>query len=92
MNKLRRAAALRYDPEQDSAPLLVAAGTGFLGEQLEKKAREYQIPVVKDESLAEVLTGLDIGREIPPYLYQLVAEVIAFVMKTDSRYKTDKGS
>lgn len=87
MKNIRRAAALRYDRKIDTAPLLLAAGEGLVGEQIEKIARENRIPVVKDDNLAKVLTGLDVGTEIPPHLYQVVAEVLVYVMQVDSRYE-----
>ncbi|ATW28542.1 flagellar biosynthesis [Candidatus Formimonas warabiya] len=87
MKKVRRAAALRYDRKTDRAPVLVAAGEGLIGEQIEKIARENQVPVVQDHSLAEALVQLDVGREIPPHLYQVVAEVLVYVMKVDGRYR-----
>jgi len=50
-------------------------------------AREYNIPVEKDPILAEALGQLDVGEEIPPELYKVVAEILAFIMETDRNYK-----
>lgn len=94
MRKIRRAVALNYDRKIHTAPLIVAAGEGLVGERIEKIAREHQVPVVKDENLAKALTHLEIGTEIPSHLYQLVAEVLVYVMQVDERYasKVRKGS
>jgi len=86
MRKIRRAAALRYDRKINSAPLIVAAGEGLVAQRIEKIARENQVPVVKNDDLVQALTSLEVGTEIPPDLYQLVAEVLAYVMQVDKRY------
>lgn len=83
--KPKAAAALSYDPEKDAAPQLVAAGRGRLAEMIENLAREHGVPVYRNPELAFTLTGLGIGREIPPALYQVVAEVIAWVYKLERK-------
>jgi len=85
--KIKAAAALSYDPEKDSAPQVVAAGRGRLAELIENTARENKVPVYRNEPLALTLTGLGAGREIPPELYQAVAEIIAWVYTTELKLK-----
>lgn len=74
------AAALKYQPGEQSAPLLLAAGRGHLAERIVETARTSGVPVQEDPQLAQILCSLKIGQEIPPELYQAVAEVLAFVM------------
>jgi flagellar biosynthesis protein len=89
---IKKAVALRYAPgDKAAAPTVVAKGKGVLAESILEKAREHGIPVQEDKSLVEVLSKLDIDQEIPPELYQLVAEVLSFVYRSDSRLRGGKG-
>ncbi len=81
IEKRRKAAALRYVPEKDTAPRIVAKGTGTIAEKILSIAREHNIPLRDDPQLVEVLSALDLYEEIPPDLYKAVAEVLAFVYK-----------
>lgn len=80
----RRAAALRYDPERDGAPRLVARGEGHIAERILEIARHEGIPIQENAPLVDVLSRLDLEREIPPELYRVVAEVIAFVFRVQA--------
>ncbi len=80
--KPKTAIALSYDPE-DEAPKVIASGKGFLADKIIEKAKEANIPLHKDEKLAETLSKLEIGDMIPPQLYDVVAEVLLFVDKMD---------
>lgn len=77
----RRAAALQYEPDRDEAPRLVARGEGHVAERILEIAREHGIPVHEDRALVDLLARLDLGSEIPPELYRVVAEIIAFVYR-----------
>ncbi|MEW6273556.1 MAG: EscU/YscU/HrcU family type III secretion system export apparatus switch protein [Bacillota bacterium] len=79
------AAALRYNPEEHSAPVVVAAGRGDLAKKIKEIAREHNIPVYEDEALADALVKLGAQVEIPPELYQAVACVLAYVARLDQR-------
>ncbi len=81
MDKRKKAAALRYIPEHDTAPRVVAKGTGYIAEKILSIAKEHNIPLKDDPQLIEVLSALDLYQEIPPDLYKAVAEVLAFVYK-----------
>lgn len=85
----KKAVALTYNPEQGDAPVVVAKGHGQIAERILDKAKESGVPIQEDASLVEVLSKLDIDQQIPPALYQLVAEVLSFVYKADQR--ADKG-
>lgn len=77
----RRAAALRYDPARDVAPRLVARGDGRLADRILELARAHDIPVHEDRALVDVLARLEIGQSIPPEIYRVVAEIIAFLYR-----------
>ncbi|TAN45029.1 MAG: flagellar biosynthesis protein FlhB [Nitrospirae bacterium] len=79
--KRQKAAALRYNPADDSAPKVVAKGSGFMAERILAVAKEHNIQLKEDPQLIEVLSGLDMYQEIPPELYKAVAEILAFVYK-----------
>ncbi|UJL47922.1 EscU/YscU/HrcU family type III secretion system export apparatus switch protein [Virgibacillus sp. NKC19-16] len=81
--KRKKAAALRYDHELESAPVVAAAGKGLTANNIIEKAKENNVPIVEDPSLIEVLAELNINETIPDELYQAVAEVFAFVYKAD---------
>jgi flagellar biosynthesis protein len=78
------AVALDYDPDQQQAPMVVASGRGSLAEEIIRLAKEHGVPVRQDPDLVEVLSKLDIGETIPPELYVVVAEVLAFVYKVNA--------
>jgi flagellar biosynthesis protein len=79
----KRASALRY--EGKDAPRVVASGRGLIAERILKAAREAGIPVREDAALAEALSKLELGREIPEELYQAVAETLAWAYRLDVR-------
>ena len=74
----RSSVALRYDGAQ--APVVVATGMGEVAEAIRVKAEESGVPVIEDPTLANLLTQVPLGEEIPPALYRAVAEVLVFVM------------
>lgn len=81
-NKVKRAVALEYDPAE-IAPKVIASGQGKLAERIIEEAGKADIPVHRDDKLAETLSKLDIGEAIPPELYEVVAEVLVFVDAVD---------
>jgi flagellar biosynthesis protein len=79
----KKAVALRYRAEMAEAPKVVAKGKGFVAENILQRAKEHQIPIQEDPSLVEMLSKLDVNQQIPPELYQVVAEILAFVYRMD---------
>ncbi len=75
------AAALRYDPGENGAPRVVAAGERKVAEQILELARRNGIPIYDDPALAGLLAQVNLGEEIPPELYQVVAEVLAYIYR-----------
>lgn len=84
--KVKKAAALSYAPGKDRAPRVVASGKGVIAEKIIEKAREARIPVYEDEHLAEALSDIRLGSEIPYELYDVVAEILAFIGRLDGKY------
>jgi flagellar biosynthesis protein len=78
-----QAAALRYDPGKENAPRMVARGAGLSAEKILELARTNDVPVHKDPTLISILGALDIGAEVPPDLYGVIAEVLAWAYRTD---------
>jgi flagellar biosynthesis protein len=73
--------ALRYTPGKDSAPRVVAKGRGYLADRILELARAHNIPVREDKNLVQILSRLDLDQQIPPELYRVVAEILAFVYR-----------
>jgi len=84
--KVKKAAALRYDPEKNSAPEIVALGRGEAAEKIIEKARENDVPVYEDKDLANALSFMKIGDEIPAELYEVVANILAFIGDMDGKF------
>lgn len=81
-NKVKQAIALEYDPDE-AAPKVIASGRGALAERIIEKAKESDVPVHRDDKLADTLSRLEIGDMIPPELYEVVAEILVFVDSMD---------
>ena len=77
------AVALRYDPEGDAAPVVVAKGERLVAERIKQIAREAGVPIFRDVGLARALVELGEGGEIPPALYEAVAEILRVVQGLD---------
>jgi flagellar biosynthesis protein len=80
--KVKQAIALEYNPDED-APKVVASGRGLLAEKIIEKAKESDVPIHRDDKLADTLSRLEIGEMIPPELYEVVAEILVFVDSMD---------
>ena len=79
-NPTHYAVAIKYDVQQYSAPVVVAKGEDFLAQKIREAAKEHHIEIVENKPLARMLyANVDVGQEVPPELYQAVAEVLAFV-------------
>ncbi len=75
-NETLRAIALKYDGE--NAPTITASGEGAIAEEIIRIAQEHGVPLREDAILAAFLSELELGDEIPPLLYRVIAEVIAY--------------
>lgn len=77
----KKAVALQYDENKQAAPVIVASGMGYVAEKIVEIANENGVPVYEDNSLATVLTQLELGTEIPEELYQAVVDIYAYFLK-----------
>lgn len=84
MKKRRLASALKYNINSDNAPRVIAQGRGDVADKIQEVAKETDVPVYKDEKLARQLDNLSIGQEIPEKLYDVVAEILAFITELDN--------
>ncbi|MEO5331307.1 MAG: EscU/YscU/HrcU family type III secretion system export apparatus switch protein [Magnetococcus sp. YQC-5] len=82
----RRAVALRYQRNQDTAPRVTASGQGLIAEAIIKKAREAGITLMEDPDLVNLLGKIPVGDTIPPPLYKAVAEVLAYVYRMNKSF------
>jgi len=92
MEEQKKAAAIAYDPTQDRAPQLVAAGRGRIAEKILEVARAYDVPVREDRNLVHLLEALEIDSDIPEELYRVVAEVLVYIYKLDSEFEESQES
>jgi flagellar biosynthesis protein len=83
--KSSKAVALTYEGEKDHAPRVVAKGSGNIADKIIEVAAQHDIPLYKDKNLVQVLEALDLDTEIPPELYQAVAEVLAFIYRLNNK-------
>ncbi len=85
-NPTHLAVAIRYDKEAHEAPVVVAKGADYLAQKIKDVARANAIEIVENKPLARMLYhNVEIGAEIPPELYQMVAEVLAYVYSLQGR-------
>ena len=85
------AVALHYDLERSAAPQVIAKGWGHVAEEIRKLAAAHGVPVRQDGDLAQTLGKLDVGELIPEELYGAVAEVLAFLYRTNQMAGQRKG-
>ena len=79
-NPTHFAVALKYEQNKGKAPVVVAKGEAYLAAKIKEAARENNIEIVENKPLARMLYyNVELDEEIPPELYQAVAEVLAFV-------------
>lgn len=82
LNRSKKAVALAYQ-KGEQAPKVIASGKGHVADRIIDIAEEQNVPIHKDERLADSLSELEIGEYIPPELYEVVAEVLVYVDDMD---------
>ena len=81
-NPVHLACAIRYKPETDKAPVLLAKGQRLFAQEIKEIAENHYVPIVENEALAwRIHDSTEVGEEVPPELYRAIAEVLAFVYK-----------
>ena len=80
--RIKQAIALEYNPDEE-APKVIATGRGAVAERILERAKEADVPIHRDDRLADTLSRLEIGEMIPPELYDVVAQILVFVDDMD---------
>lgn len=88
-NKPKKAVAIKYD-KKDVSPTVIAKGKGIVAEKILEKGEN--IPVFEDAALVNELEKIDIGQNIPPELYEAVAQVLVFISELDRKNGKNKWS
>lgn len=83
------AVALQYT-HNDRAPRVIASGAGEIAKRIVELARDHNVPIREDSTLAEILSQVKLGMEIPAETFKLVAEILAFLYKTDLEWRKQK--
>ncbi|MBD5094577.1 MAG: hypothetical protein HDT27_06010 [Subdoligranulum sp.] len=86
-SKKNKAVALRYSMEEDAAPIVIASGYGHIADKIIDIAENQGIPVFRDDSAASMLCMLEVGKTIPPELYEIVAAIYVQLLKTSDSIK-----
>ncbi|MCP4969497.1 MAG: type III secretion system protein [Arcobacter sp.] len=76
---IKKAVALNYDIDINDAPKITAKGKGEVANNIIKIAQDNEIPIKKDEDLVELLSAIDIDKEIPESMYKAVSEIFSFI-------------
>lgn len=76
----KKAVALKYDDAKNSAPVIVASGMGYMAEKIIETANESGVPVYEDNSLATILTQLELGSQVPEELYQAIVDIYLYFL------------
>ena len=79
------ATALQYDPENGGAPRVVASGQRKVAEKIIAEAKKNNITIYEDSALTAALSNVNLGEEIPEELYQVVAEVLAYIYRVTDK-------
>lgn len=77
----QKAVALSYDETGDVAPVIVASGMGYVARKMIQLAKDHGVPIVEDNSLATVLTQLELGTEIPEELYAAIVDIYVYLIQ-----------
>lgn len=86
-NPTHFAVALKYERGKDKAPIVLAKGENMFAQHIKQIAKNYEVPMVENRLAARLLFRLgSVGKPIPTELYEMIAEILAFVYKTHRNY------
>jgi len=77
----QKAVALKYEATQQHAPKVTAKGDGKTAQKIIEIAKENNIPIKEDKDLVEMLSKIELDKEVPQEMYKAVAEVFSFIYK-----------
>ncbi len=78
-NPTHYAVALRYDPKEMNAPVIIAKGSDLVAMRIREIAKENDVPVVENPPVARILHKLDLGATVPEEMFRAIAEILAHV-------------
>lgn len=81
--KGKMAAALHYDEKSDEAPRIIARGRDGIAAKIIKMAKEKNIPIEEDIGLVADLIDMDLGENVPPQLYSVIAEILLLIERME---------
>jgi len=79
----KKAVALQYNTDY-VAPKVIASGVGYMAQKIIDTAKDADVKLYHNPSLVEELVKIDIGTEIPPELYEVVAQILVFIDNLDN--------
>lgn len=80
------AAVIRYDESQGGSPTLVAQGKGLLALKIMELAKQNNIQMQEDEGLIQHLLDIDLGENVPPQLYSVIAEILLLIEEMEKKH------
>jgi flagellar biosynthetic protein FlhB len=90
-NPTHLAVALSYRSKEMEAPKVVAKGAGEIAERIKEIGRSHSVPILENKPLAQILyKTVDLGQAIPSTLYQMVADILAYVYRLKNRTLSDE--
>lgn len=85
-NPTHYAVAIQYDREDMEVPVVVAKGADLIAKRIRDIAREHNVPMVENKPVAQALyRQVEVGDEIPPDMYAVIAEILVAVSRADQR-------
>ena len=76
----KRAVALKYNSSKNAAPVVVASGSGYVASKVVEIAEKNGVPIYKDDSLATMLSQLELGSEIPEELFKTIVDIYVYFL------------
>lgn len=85
-NPTHLAVALKYEDKGSEAPKVIAKGADLIALKIKETAKANNVPIIENKPLARSLYNeVEIDREIPPEMYQAVAEILAAIFKLNKK-------
>ena len=85
-SKPKSATVIRYDKGEDKPPTIVAQGQGAVAQKIIEMAEKHGIPMENNPLLVENLIDMDLGENIPPQLYMVIAEILLMIEEMEKNY------
>lgn len=80
------AAVIRFNERADSSPTVVAQGRGQVAAKIIELAKQHNVKMEEDAGLVQNLLDIDLGDNIPPQLYSVMAEILLMIEEMEKRY------